>query len=75
MKCARCGRELTADETGLSRKLISRGTIVFYCLSCLSCRFHTTPAQLQDLIANFRAAGCSLFPPEISSRKGTSGSG
>lgn len=64
MKCATCGRELTSDETGLSRKLINRGTTVFFCLDCLSRRFGISVAQLRELIASFRAAGCTLFPPD-----------
>ena len=64
MKCARCGRELTSDETGLSRKLINRGTEVFFCLDCLGDRFGISEVQLRELIATFRAAGCTLFPPD-----------
>ena len=63
MKCAHCGRELNADETGLSRKLISRGTDICFCLGCLSRRFNVTIRQLEELIANFRASGCTLFSP------------
>ena len=61
MKCACCGRELTNDETGLSRKLINRGTTVFYCLSCLSRDFRVPEAELLDMIERYRAAGCTLF--------------
>ena len=32
MTCARCGKPLSSDETGLSRKLINRCTTVFFCL-------------------------------------------
>lgn len=66
MNCARCGRCLTGDETGLSRKLISRGTTEFYCLSCLSGMFHTPVPRLQELIEHFRASGCTVFPPRKS---------
>ena len=61
MRCADCGRELTRDETGLSRKLISRGTQVFYCMDCLGARFRLSRPQLERLIEQFRAAGCTLF--------------
>lgn len=61
MKCARCGRELTRDETGISRKLISRATQVFYCLDCLSVEFSTDRQTLEDMIERFRKAGCTLF--------------
>ena len=61
MTCARCGRELTPDEMGLSRKLINRGTTVFFCLSCLAADFRLPEAELTEMIARFRAAGCMLF--------------
>lgn len=61
MICARCGRELTPDEVGLSRKLINRGTTMFFCLTCLSRDFRLPEADLVDMIARFREAGCMLF--------------
>lgn len=62
MNCASCGRPLTGDETGLSRKLINRGTTVCYCLPCLAGMFHTEVPRLLELIEQFRNAGCTLFP-------------
>ena len=61
MNCAECGAPLTRDETGLSRKLISRGTETFYCLTCLSRKFNVPVSQLEELIERFRQAGCTLF--------------
>lgn len=61
MTCARCGKPLSSDETGLSRKLINRGTTVFFCLDCLSADFRLSREQLLDLIERFREAGCTLF--------------
>lgn len=61
MKCEECGRELTSDEVGLSKKLINRGTTVHYCISCLSRRFNLSEEKLRELCEHFRAAGCSLF--------------
>lgn len=61
MKCGDCGRELTSDEVGLSKKLISRATSVHYCTSCLAERFKLTEDVLRELCEHFRAAGCSLF--------------
>ena len=69
MNCARCGRSLTGDETGLSRKLISRGTTACYCLPCLSGMFHTPVPQLQELIEHFRASGCTAFPSRKASQE------
>lgn len=62
MNCAACGRKLTSDEQGLSRKLINRGTPTMYCLNCLGEMFHMPQEQLQELINRLRAAGCTLFP-------------
>ena len=61
MTCARCGRELTPDEMGLSRKLINRGTQVFFCLTCLAEDFRLPEAELLEMIQRFRAGGCTLF--------------
>lgn len=61
MTCAHCGRELTRDETGISRKLINRATQVFYCLDCLSVEYSTDRQTLEDMIERFRRAGCTLF--------------
>lgn len=61
MNCAACGRELTGDEQGISRKLINRGTTRLYCLDCLGEMFRLRREQLQELIDHFRAAGCMLF--------------
>lgn len=61
MTCARCGRDLSSDEVGLSRKLINRGTRVFFCLTCLAEDFHLPETALREMIERFRAAGCMLF--------------
>ena len=61
MTCAACGRALTGDEQGLSRKLINRAATTLYCLDCLGEMFHLSREQLQELIDHFRAAGCTLF--------------
>ena len=61
MRCRNCGRELTRDETGLSRKLISRDGKTCLCFECLESRFRLSEAQLQELIDHFREAGCTLF--------------
>ena len=65
MNCAACGRRLCQDEIGLSCKLISRGTTVFYCVPCLAGRFRTTEQALLELADRFRESGCTLFPPKI----------
>ena len=59
--CASCGRELCADEIGLTKKLINRGTSRFYCLTCLASKFECSEALLQSKVEQFRRQGCSLF--------------
>ena len=61
MKCAQCGQVLTSDEIGLSRKLINRGTTMFFCLRCMCVRFSTDEKTLGDMIERFRNAGCAMF--------------
>ena len=61
MNCASCGKPLSRDETGLSRKLISRGTRECFCLDCLGRRFRVTREQLLEMAEHFRKAGCTLF--------------
>ncbi len=59
--CKTCGRELTRDEIGLTKKLINRGATEFLCLACLAKKFDMTEKECQTLIAHFREAGCHLF--------------
>ncbi len=59
--CLQCGRPLQPDEIGLTRKMISRGTDRFFCLSCLARRFEVTEDVLQEKIREFREMGCTLF--------------
>ncbi len=59
--CCQCGRELTRDEIGLSKKLINRGMTKFFCLFCLADVFSVDPLLLEIKIEQFRAMGCTLF--------------
>ncbi|MBQ9251690.1 MAG: hypothetical protein IJ188_03535 [Clostridia bacterium] len=61
MRCAKCGRELTGMETGLTRKLINRAAVECFCLTCLAERFRVTEDQLREMAEAFRQAGCTLF--------------
>ncbi len=62
-ECAACRRPLTLDEVGLTKKLINRGSTVFYCVSCLAKRFDVTEDILYRKISEFREMGCTLFAP------------
>lgn len=59
--CRDCGRELKSDEIAVTRKLINRAAEEFYCVDCLAKRFNVSAEEIHRLIANFKAAGCSLF--------------
>ncbi|MBQ8576576.1 MAG: hypothetical protein IJ449_01205 [Clostridia bacterium] len=59
--CKVCGRPVTRDEIGLTKKLINRGAVEFFCKTCLSKKFEMTEAECDTLIAHFREAGCHLF--------------
>ena len=59
--CTDCGRPLTADEIGLTKKLISRGAQSFFCLTCLARRFSVSEELLREKIDQFRRMGCTLF--------------
>jgi hypothetical protein len=61
MICSRCGKDLTANETGLSRKLINRGAQQYQCLGCLAGFFGCSTDLLREKIAQFRRQGCALF--------------
>lgn len=59
--CMICQRELTADEIGLHKKMINRGSTEFMCITCLAAFFHCDESLLKRKIEQFRAQGCVLF--------------
>lgn len=59
----KCGRELSADEIGLHKKMINRGAETFMCIDCLAAFFHCEVSLLEQKIEQFREQGCMLFPP------------
>ena len=60
--CTECGKELTPDEIGATRKLINRGATEYRCLSCLSQHFEVPESLLLKKIEEWRSYGCMLFP-------------
>ena len=60
--CALCGASLSPDEIGLTKKLINRGAVTFFCLPCLARRFDVPEEALRAKIREFREMGCTLFP-------------
>jgi len=62
--CIKCARELSADEIGLHKKMINRGSTEFMCISCLADFFHCEEGLLREKIEQFRSQGCMLFAPK-----------
>ena len=48
--CKNCGKTVSLDEIGLTKKLINRGASEFLCFECLEKEFHTTKDKLLELI-------------------------
>ena len=61
-ECMTCGKPVTPDEIGATRKLINRGATEYFCLPCLAKQFDVTEALLRQKIEEWRSYGCMLFP-------------
>jgi len=61
MNCRECGKPITNDEIGITKKMVNRGCEEFYCMECLAREFRITVDDVKALIERFRAAGCTLF--------------
>lgn len=61
-ECITCGKAVTPDEMGATRKLINRGATEYLCIPCLAKRFEVTEALLHQKIEEWRSYGCMLFP-------------
>lgn len=61
-KCYVCGKSpLTKDEIGITKKLIDKKTVNFYCLTCLAEYFEVDEGELLAKIEEFKNEGCTLF--------------
>ena len=61
-KCVKCGKPLTSDDIGASKKLINRGmTKDFLCVSCLAEKYGVTEERIIEKIEYWRESGCLLF--------------
>ena len=61
MNCV-CGKELTYNETGLSKKFLPDGEKL--CMACLARRLDVSEERLKEKIEEFLRAGCKLFVKE-----------
>lgn len=60
--CYVCGKEnLSKDEIGLTKKLLSKNAKVYYCLDCLAEYLEVDTELLREKIKEFKAQGCDLF--------------
>ena len=60
--CYVCGKEnLSRNEIGLIKKLLSKNTKIYYCLDCLAEYLEVDTELLIEKITEFKAQGCDLF--------------
>lgn len=60
--CWVCGKSpLSKNEVGLTKKLISQKSAVFYCLDCLAAYLEVTADELLAKVEQFKDEGCKLF--------------
>lgn len=61
-KCYVCGKSpLSKEEIGITKKLIDKKTVNFYCLTCLAKYFEVDEEELVAKIEEFKNEGCTLF--------------
>lgn len=60
-QCYKCGKNLTFNEIGATKKFINRGSSAFLCLPCLGEKLDVTSDMLEDKIQQFIQQGCTLF--------------
>ena len=61
-KCYVCGKKpLTKDEIGLTKKLIDKKAVSYYCLPCLAEYLEVTEEELRAKLEEFKNEGCTLF--------------
>lgn len=59
--CKKCGKELSGNDIGLTKKLINRGSTEFLCIDCIAEKFDCTKGLLEEKIRQFKESGCTLF--------------
>jgi len=60
--CYICGKEnLTKNEIGLTKKLLGRKVIKFYCIDCLADNLEVDTEFLLNKVEEFKQQGCKLF--------------
>lgn len=59
--CKKCGKELSGNDIGLTKRLINRGSTEFLCINCIAEKFDCTKELLEEKIRQFKESGCTLF--------------
>ena len=59
--CLLCGKELSGNDIGLTKKLINRGSTEFLCINCIAEKFDCSKELLEEKIKQFKESGCTLF--------------
>ncbi len=59
--CKKCGKELSGNDIGLTKKLINRGSTEFLCINCIAEKFDCSKELLEEKITQFKESGCTLF--------------
>lgn len=61
-KCFICGKEnLSRDEIGLNKKLISKDIDKFQCINCLADYLEIYVEDLEERVIEFKDSDCILF--------------
>jgi hypothetical protein len=59
--CCECNVLLVKDHIALSKKLLGRNIINFYCIGCLAKYLECEVGDLEVKIMEFKEQGCALF--------------
>lgn len=60
--CYICSKEsLSKNEIGLTKKLLSKDSKIYYCLDCLAEYLEVDTDFLLEKIEEFKTQGCDLF--------------
>lgn len=59
--CILCGKALSYNEIGATKKFINRGSTQFLCRGCLAARLDIPPEMIDAKIEEFKLQGCTLF--------------
>lgn len=59
--CIQCGKSLTYNEIGATKKFLNRGSREFLCFRCLGDKLNLAQEDMERKIEEFKLQGCSLF--------------